>query len=278
MCKLSLNGLNMRYENLTASNQDLTFDTFQSWCQDEIGLETLSQDTFKTFQIYTDQKGFTNMALLLSDQNCFPGVDIVQFGENHSEIQSRRILKDCSVLEIYEQACECCENRYSYEKVEEFSRKLYFRIPPEAFREALANALVHRKWDGADYLNRQISVPRNQNLAIIFNRLGLIEKFGTGISRIRKSYQNSVEKPFFDILDQFITVRLPIVHKVSQLDPGERVVLQMIKSGVSRRQELNERLEYSDYRLTKILKKLQKKRLIVKKGSTRNDIFVPSDL
>lgn len=303
--KLSLRGMNLSFENLRAQNQELTFNTFRTWCQDKIGLEDLSLDTLKTFQLYTDQNGFTNAALLLSDQNSFPGVDIVRFGEDHSQILERRILQHSSVLEVYEQACAFFESRYSFEKVEGFTRKLFFTIPPEAFREVLANALVHRDWDSTgniqiafdpegvtvlsqgghldglhpeDCLNRRISIPCNQNLAIVFNRLGLIEKFGTGIDRIKKSYHTGVEKPHFHISDRLIEITLPVLHTIGELSPEEQRVLQLIRSGVSRRQDLSEWLGYTQYTLTKILKVLQEKKLITKTGSTRNAVFTPSDI
>ena len=36
---------------------------------------------------------------------------------------------------------------YQYEKIEGMERKVLERVPENAFREALANALVHRLWD-----------------------------------------------------------------------------------------------------------------------------------
>ncbi|WP_186894989.1 RNA-binding domain-containing protein [Acetobacterium malicum] len=62
-----------------------------------------------------------------------------------------------------------------------------------------------------DYLNKNISIPRNSILADVFHRLKLIERFGTGVRRIRQAYSEFKEKPLFDFSEQSISVILPCV-------------------------------------------------------------------
>ncbi|WP_253692855.1 MULTISPECIES: hypothetical protein [unclassified Treponema] len=69
---------------------------------------------------------------------------MVRFGGSISEILDRDILANKSILEEYNQAICFFEKYYQYEKIEGMERKLIERIPTEAFREALANAIVHR--------------------------------------------------------------------------------------------------------------------------------------
>ncbi len=91
------------------------------------------------------------------------------------------------------------------------------KIPEAAFREAIANALIHRAWDinshirvsmfddkievvvspgglpagitAEEYLSGKLSILRNRNLANVFYRLGFVEIFGTGITRIKQLYE-----------------------------------------------------------------------------------------
>lgn len=125
-----------------------------------------------------------------------------------------------------------------------------------------------------DYLNRMISMPRNMNLAIVFNRLGLIEKFGTGIVRIWQAYQNSLNQPEFDITDRHITVTLPVAQKMNSLTPEASQILNLIKKGTEKRTDLRIQSGLSNYQVGKALKFLQEKGLIQKIGSTRSARFI----
>lgn len=72
-----------------------------------------------------------------------------------------------------------------------------------------------------DYLNKNISIPRNSILADVFHRLKLIERFGTGVRRIRQAYSVFKEKPLFDFSEQSISVILPCVTYGDNLDIKE---------------------------------------------------------
>lgn len=50
----------------------------------------------------------------------------------------------------------------------------------------------------------------NPTIASVFHRLGLVERFDTGIRRIRESYQVYSQYPLFDIREKNITVILPV--------------------------------------------------------------------
>ena len=83
----------------------------------------------------------------MADQNHFPGIDMVRFGENISIIQKRVTFENRSILEVYEKAIEIFRDYYQYEEIKGADRKKIEKIPEAAFREAIANGLIHRIWD-----------------------------------------------------------------------------------------------------------------------------------
>lgn len=294
--QLSLYGANLSYENLPARTQNLTFQTFSAWCEDKISANIPMTDLLKTFQMYSDEGGYTNAALLLSDENSISGISIIQFGSTTNEIRMSKQLANQSILKMFTEACILFNNIYSLEVITGMERVLKFQIPETAFRETIANALVHRDWQSAadiqvsffpdkitiispgslpepltpdDYLNRMISLPRNMNLAIVFQRLGLIERFGTGIGRIRQAYQNSSSQPTFEITDRFISVTLPLEENIAALDPYATKLLSLIRSGIGKKKELIKESDFSSYQVTKGLHLLEGKGLIKKEGNTR---------
>ncbi len=130
-------------------------------------------------------------------------------------------------------------------------------IPREAFREAMANALIHRAWDvrgsikvsmfadrievtslgglpdgvtEEEYRAGDPSVARNPILANIFFRLGYIERFGTGIPRIVEAYSATNVSPRFTVRAESVTVVLPVVDAVS-LSGEESLLLRRIPKG-----------------------------------------------
>src|SRR5699024_8254159 len=106
-------------------------------------------DILKTLNLY-NKDGFYNIAAeLLGDSNDFDssGVDIVKFGKNIDIILYRETISNVSLLSQYDKAVEIFERYYQYEEIEGYSRVVKELIPKEAFREAIANALVHRECD-----------------------------------------------------------------------------------------------------------------------------------
>ena len=77
----------------------------------------------------------------------FPGIDIVKFGESISIIQKRLTFEHISALSSYERTIEVFRDYYKYEVIQGADRKKFEKIPEAAFREAIANALIHRVWD-----------------------------------------------------------------------------------------------------------------------------------
>ncbi|WP_456074280.1 AlbA family DNA-binding domain-containing protein [Holdemanella biformis] len=148
--RLVLEGKNIRFEELPCKDQKLSFEILQNNLKEKIQIETFNRDTLKTLNLYDDVNGFNNAAGLLADKNHFPGIDIVKFGENISVIQKRITFENTSVLDIYEKALSVFRDYYQYEVIQGADRKMVEKIPEVAFREAIANALIHRLSEASD--------------------------------------------------------------------------------------------------------------------------------
>ena len=234
---------NISFDSLKSTNQDLEFTILEKALKEKMGIEIFSLDTMRTLELFSKDYGYNKGAELLADTNKYEGIDIVRFGENISIFLDRVRLNRISIIEQYYKAVEKFVQYYTYEEVEGFYRVKKEKIPEDAFREAIANALINRDWDSAaniqvsffddrieitspgglpkgvtkdDYLNKELSIPKNPIIANVFFRLGLIERYGTGVQRIRALYDNSVNKPIFEVLENLIKITLPLLGSTAQ--------------------------------------------------------------
>ncbi len=253
--RLILEGKNIRFEELPCREQELSFEVLHRKLKESIQIETFNQDTLKTLNLYDNEKGYNNAAGILADKNHFPGIDIVKFGENISIIQKRATFENRSVLEVYEKSIDVFRDYYQYEVIQGADRRKMEKIPEAAFREAIANALIHRVWDvesqirvlmfddrievvspgglppgitEEEYLSGKLSVLRNRNLANVFYRLGFVEIFGTGITRIKQLYEEGLIKPDFEVSENTIKIVLPIFEKDLNLTEEERMIYKIL--------------------------------------------------
>ena len=292
--RLVLEGKNIRFEELPCKDQELSFEILQSNLKEKIQIETFNKDTLKTLNLYDDVNGFNNAAGLLADKNYFPGIDIVKFGENISIIQKRITFENTSVLGIYEKALSVFRDYYQYEVIQGADRKMVEKIPEAAFREAIANALIHRVWDvdlqirvsmfddrievvspgglpsgitKDEYLSGKLSVLRNRNLANVFYRLGFVEIFGTGITRIKQIYSEAMTKPGFEVSENAIKIILPIYEESTNLTEDEKVVYKLLsKNMLKSMSEIAPYISFGKSKTTKLLKDMEQKGVITIDG------------
>ena len=234
---------NISFDSLKSTNQDLEFTILEKALKEKMGIEIFSLDTLRTLELFSKDYGYNKGAELLADTNKYEGIDIVRFGENISIFLDRVRLNRISIIEQYNKAVEKFVQYYTYEEVEGFYRVKKEKIPEDAFREAIANALINRDWDSAaniqvsffddrieitspgglpkgvtieDYLHKELSIPKNPIIGNVFFRLGLIERYGTGVQRICALYDNSENKPTFEVLDNLIKITLPLLGSTTQ--------------------------------------------------------------
>ena len=206
------------YETARSLDQNLTFDK--------------SVDFFKKRKIEFGKAQMRTLHLIGGDGM----IKLAVFeGSKKSVFKDRRELSG-SLLEQMEEAFDYID-RYNRTRAE-FSGldRLDMRdYPPEAIREALLNAIVHRDYSFSsaalisifedriefvtigglvkgitlDDVKLGVSVLRNQNLANIFYRLRLIEAYGTGILKIDECYEDYAVKPIIETTSNAFKITLP---------------------------------------------------------------------
>jgi ATP-dependent DNA helicase RecG len=120
-----------------------------------------------------------------------------------------------------------------------------------------------------EYLYGNIYVLRNPIIAGVFNRLNIIEKFGTGITRINKEYIHSISKPTYKISENRIRIILPIT-KINKLDLSktELLIYKIIKEKVEiSRKEIDLKTGFGKSKTLRILNNLVDKNIIIKSGT-----------
>ena len=300
--RLVLDGKNISFEELPCKDQELSFEILHRKLKENIQIQTFNQDTLKTLNLYDNVNGFNNAAGILADKNHFPGIDIVKFGENISIIQKRSTFENTSALDVYEKAIDVFRDYYQYEVIQGADRKMIEKIPEAAFREAIANALIHRVWDvnsqirvsmfddrievvspgglpagitAEEYLSGKLSVLRNRNLANVFYRLGFVEIFGTGITRIKQLYAESLVKPDFEVSENTIKIVLPVFETNANLTEDEKVIYKLLsKTMLKPISEIAPYVPFGKSKTTQLLKTMGEKGVVAVEGKGKGTKYI----
>ena len=301
LSRLILEGKNISFEELPCRQQELSFEILHRKLKEHIQIEAFNQDTLRTLNLYDNNNGYNNAAAILADTNHFPGIDIVKFGENISIIQKRATFENRSILEV-EKSIDVFRDYYQYEVIQGADREKVEKIPEAAFREAIANALIHRAWDIAsqirvlmfddrievispgglpsriteeEYLSGKLSVLRNRNLANVFYRLGFVEIFGTGITRIKHLYEEGLIKPDFEVSENTIKIVLPVFEKNLNLTENEQTVYKFLsKTMLKPISEIAPYVPFGRSKTTQLLKGMEQKGIVVVEGKGRGTKYI----
>ncbi len=264
------------------------------------------------------EEGFTNACLLLfgkKPQRHFPSANI-RLSEFASETE---IINDKTVKgNLFQQVRKSEEvvkdhMKHGYEVSEQkFMREERWTYPLPAIREGIMNAVIHRDYykQGSqiqvklfdnrisifspgglpdrlsvdDLLTTHPSVRRNNLLADIFFRAGLIEAFGTGISRIRKSLDRAgLPAPEFEdkghsfvmtLYQQFEGKAGEATVDFDELNDRQKKALELAEEGSIRTKDLTGIFNEVEKRtIRRDLRELVKKGLLKAKGKTRNRYY-----
>jgi ATP-dependent DNA helicase RecG len=293
-----MEGSNLFYDQLLSGDEQLSFTYLEKKLREIIKIPTLDNDILRSLGFYTKDMKYNNAASIFADKNNMFGVDIVRFGNSINEILDREtIYKNC-ILEQYDRALVLYRKYYQYEVIEGALRERRERLPESAFREALANALVHRDFDvnahiriamfknkieisspgglpssikKEDYLNGTISVLKNPIIGNIFFRLDLIETLGTGIRRINQAYRDYDIKPDYMIFDTSITVELPTTTVEYEITGEESDIVDALRGGrILTCSEITDKTGYNKSKVLRLMKNLTDKKYVSVIGGGRS--------
>ncbi len=153
---------------------------------------------------------------------------------------------------------------------------------------------------GYDDVMEGVSKPRNDKLSQIFYRLELIEAFGTGIRKIISAYRESIKQPEIKVTSNAFIVRLPKLFEDNQITVKEAaptynidendleskttipvntfdmisvqqdILRQLEMIGYINRKSVQELYGFSQTKSGVVLREMEEKGLIVKKGKGKN--------
>lgn len=294
--RLIVEGQNKSYDSLSSKRENNSFVYLEKKFKDILGIEKINRDILKTLELVDKNNFLTNAGSLFADSNEDNLIDIVIFGESQNTILSRFQLKGISILEAFDISIDKYREYYQFENIKASYREKVDLIPEKAFREAIANALVHRDWmansyiqvsmekdfinivspgglptgiSEEEYLNGQISVMRNPIIGNIFFRLNIIESFGTGIKRIKEAYKDSAKNPSFKIFDNSIEVRLPIISSMENLNDDEQMVYKALENKSLASSAIADDTGFGKNKVLNVLNDLMDKDYVIKSGKGR---------
>lgn len=221
------------FESKRSLLQDLTFDS--AYAEFKNRNVAFTHDKFFALGLRGSVQGhYTNLALILSDQ-CTHSVKIAVFDDTaNTMFKDRREFNGSIFKQLNDSYTYCMLNNRTESIIRGLHRIDAMEYPPEAIREALLNALVHRNYSFSgsiiininaermefislgglvpgltteDILNG-ISQPRNPLLAQIFFRLKHIEAYGTGLRRIFDLYRDCDRKPTISVTENSFRITL----------------------------------------------------------------------
>ena len=317
---LILRGRNIGYDALVYEGEELRFNYLNKKLIERLNIGNVTSDILKTIGLINGEK-YTIAAALLSDKNPMNnlGLSLVRFDSGHGlNIKDRKVLKNMSILEQFDKSIEFYHKHIDVKEVIKGAyRETIEEIPLVAFREAIANAIVHREYmmeadirvevfddrieiispgglpigiTEEEYIDGRISIPRNRIIADIFLRLGIIERLATGIRRIKEYYINSGTAPEFLIAQNSIKVILPkaicktddsfnlIKNAEMRLNEDERKIMKYINTtGRITRKEAEELLSLKKTQTVQVLTEMLDKGILIKIGAGRNTRYISNE-
>ena len=224
------------FEKEVSFEQELSFDyTSRYFAQAAVAFGDQQK---KTLGLVNKNGLYTNLALLLSDQ-CPYSLKAAVFQGTDKMIFRDRAEFEGSVLEQFDKALAFLEKHQSMRSVFQGAKRIDIPdYPMMAVREGLTNAVVHREYsstgpilmsifaDRLEILNqggllpnftidevlRGVSEQRNEKLAAVFYRLGLLEGYGSGYSRMLSAYAGTGKKPEISVTRFSFMLTLPNVN------------------------------------------------------------------
>lgn len=282
----------MEFEKQTSPDQRLTFDFLQT--------DAVCNSAFMSYQdAFRSDSGFTNLALLFSDQ-CPFAIEVCTFkGCDRSEVIQRSAFTG-SVLRQLDLCLRHLVRRQDSDHPD---------YPLEAIRQTLLNCICHRDYslggstqisvfsdriefvslgsiaDGLDLAALRLGVAHSRNpvLCSVMYAMNLTDSFGTGIDKIRISYKAQKQQPLFESSAGVFKTTLPNCSwsaeekkkKAFFISEKDQILSFAREQGFVSRKEVEELLDSGSTKSYGVLKQLCKEGLLKHQGSGRSSIYIP---
>lgn len=291
------------YEEMRSLVQELSFDAV-SKAFSQAGLP-FGDAQMRTLGLVSEEGLFTNLALLLSDQNPHTVKAAVFEGSSKTVFKDRFEFEGSLLKQLDDVAAFIDRYNSTRSRIEGLRRIDERDYPQEAIRETLLNAIVHRDYafsgpalislfdDRIEFvtlgglvkgltlsdLELGVSIVRNRRLASVFYRLGLIEAYGTGIPKIRECYAGSPRDAQIQVSDNAFKIILPKLGSPEAEDSAgkaaltkqERAALELFQNGsLVARRDVEECLAIGLTSANRLIKSLEEKGLVEQVGRGRS--------
>lgn len=224
------------YEEARSLNQNLTFKEAEAYFAKKHLQFGDAQK--RTLQLISADGTYSNLGMLLSDQ-CISVIKLAVFeGSKKTVFHDRKELSGSLFKQLEDAYAYINQFNYTRSEFPGLERVDTRDYPPEAIREALLNAVIHREYgiggptlisifdDRIEFvtigglvkglsladIKLGVSMLRNKNLANVFYRLHLIEAYGTGLLKIDECYEDCVVKPQLLATDNAFKLVLPNIN------------------------------------------------------------------
>ena len=106
------------------------------------------------------------------------------------------------------------------------------------------------------YIRSGILILRNPIIGMVFYRLNIIEKFGTGIRRIIECYKDSTSKPNFEINEKLIRITLTVFNVPTILNEDEKMIVESLNHRSLSINEISNSTKFSKSKVLYVIKDL----------------------
>ena len=286
---------NLTYETSVSPNQNLTFN-YVSDAFNEINIDIDDNNVKKNLHLFNEDGKFTNLALLLSDQNPFTVKVATYESDKKNNFLDRKEFGG-SLLEIYDRTLEYLKlNSATYGLIDNSIRKDIEEYPEFVLREIILNSLIHRDYStftsniinvykntgiefisyGSLYGNITIddvlaglSTSRNPLLQSIFMRLKRVEAIGSGLRRVNSYYVDKHLNFYIEALPSSFIVKIPRITIINEKidDDNKLIINYLTRHGEITRKIAEQIIQKEKTTTSVVLNKMVEDRIIKKIGN-----------
>ncbi|MFI3228180.1 MAG: putative DNA binding domain-containing protein [Clostridia bacterium] len=289
-----------KFESNRSLEQDLTFETLTK----EMKVRNLEFGNMqkKNLGILSQDGIITNLGQIVSEQ-CKYSIKLAVFqGTDKTVFKSRKEFTGSIFSQLNDAYYTIDLHNNTKATFNDLIRVDHKDYPPEAIREALLNAIIHRDYSFSGSISINIysdrmeiislgglvaglsieavmmgaSQARNEKLANLFYRMELIESYGIGIGKIMSLYKESEAKPIFDNAQGAFRVTFPNMNIASKVltESQKKVVEYLEINSEITRSDIEKLLNIKTTRANTIIKELLSLGIILKISSGKNSKYV----